>query len=308
MEGLEVVDGRFEVAETTVPLTLHAAGVEAELAASRGSELLGRVEVAAVEIVLPQARPWYARIAGRLRLRPDGLDLHEVEVMGEALTARLGGEIGWRGEDRVEITGKVRTAAAFARALGYLDAPLDGEVVFDGGFHWAAVRGWGCAKEYVEGMWRMLQQDTPDTYVLGTGVGTTVKEFLDYSFSDVGLDWRDHVDHDERYERPTEGDALIADPTQAQARAHAVKTLETEADGITRETIHLLHKTFITPLDRFDIHQLITRMDDILDLMEDVAQLVVLYDLKAVPEEARALSDLCVQLSLIHISEPTRPY
>lgn len=90
-------------------------------------------------------------------------------------------------------------------------------------------------------------------------------------------------------------DALIADPTQAQARAHAVKTLETEADGITRETIHLLHKTFITPLDRFDIHQLITRMDDILDLMEDVAQLVVLYDLKAVPEEARALSDLCVQ-------------
>ncbi len=142
VDGLEVVDGRFELAETTVPLTLHAAGVEAELAASRGSELLGRVEVAAVEIVLPQAHPWQARVAGRLRLRPDGLDLHEVEVAGEALTARLGGEVRWREADRVELTGQVRTAAAFARALGYLDAPLDGEVVFDGGFRWAAVRGW----------------------------------------------------------------------------------------------------------------------------------------------------------------------
>jgi predicted phosphate transport protein (TIGR00153 family) len=89
--------------------------------------------------------------------------------------------------------------------------------------------------------------------------------------------------------------ALIADPAQAADRAHAVKTLESAADDITRETVRLLHKTFITPLDREDIHQLISRMDDILDLMEDVAQLVVLYDLKAVPDEARTLSDLCVR-------------
>ncbi len=79
-----------------------------------------------------------------------------------------------------------------------------------------AVRDWGYAKEYVEGMWRMLQQDEPDNYVLGTGVGTTVKEFLEYSFSHAGLDWQDHVDHDDRYERPTEVDALIADPTKAR--------------------------------------------------------------------------------------------
>lgn len=90
-------------------------------------------------------------------------------------------------------------------------------------------------------------------------------------------------------------DALIADPSQAAARSHAVKTLETQADGVTRETVHLLHKTFITPLDREDIHLLITRMDDVLDLMEDVAQLVVLYGMTRVPQEARALSDLCVQ-------------
>ena len=88
--------------------------------------------------------------------------------------------------------------------------------------------------------------------------------------------------------------ALIADPAQAQARAHAVKTLETEADGITRETVHLLHKTFITPLDRFDIHQLITRMDDILDLMEDVATCLNLYDVRAVTADAQKLAEICV--------------
>ena len=90
-------------------------------------------------------------------------------------------------------------------------------------------------------------------------------------------------------------DALIADPSQAVERSGAVKTLETEADGVTRETVRMLHKTFITPLDRDDIHLLISRMDDILDLMEDVAQLVVLYDLRAVPDEARTLSNICVQ-------------
>jgi hypothetical protein len=90
-------------------------------------------------------------------------------------------------------------------------------------------------------------------------------------------------------------DALIADPAQATPRSHAVKTLESEADGVTRETVRLLHKTFITPLDRDDIHQLISGMDDVLDLMEDVAQLVVLYDLRRVPPEAKVLSDLCVQ-------------
>ncbi len=78
-----------------------------------------------------------------------------------------------------------------------------------------AVRDWGYAKEYVEGMWRMLQQDAPDTYVLGTGTGTTVRDFCETAFAHAGLDWREHVDYDERYERPTEVDALIADPSKA---------------------------------------------------------------------------------------------
>ncbi|MGI9084588.1 MAG: GDP-mannose 4,6-dehydratase [Aeromicrobium sp.] len=78
-----------------------------------------------------------------------------------------------------------------------------------------AVRDWGFAQEYVEGMWRMLQHDVPDTFVLGTGVGTTVREFCATAFSHAGLDWQEHVQHDDRYERPNEADALVADPSKA---------------------------------------------------------------------------------------------
>lgn len=78
-----------------------------------------------------------------------------------------------------------------------------------------AVRDWGYAPEYVEGMWRMLQVDDPDDYVLATGVGITVREFLQTAFEHVGLNYEDHVRFDERYLRPTEVDALIGDPSRA---------------------------------------------------------------------------------------------
>lgn len=79
-----------------------------------------------------------------------------------------------------------------------------------------AVRDWGYAKEYVEGMWRMLQADAPDDYVLATGVPYTVRDFLDFSFQTVGLDWQKYVKFDERYLRPTEVDALVGDASKAQ--------------------------------------------------------------------------------------------
>ena len=78
-----------------------------------------------------------------------------------------------------------------------------------------AVRDWGYAKEYVEGMWRMLQQDQPGDYVLATGVGTTVREFCELAFSHVGLDWRDHVVTDPRFERPAEVPELLGDASRA---------------------------------------------------------------------------------------------
>jgi GDPmannose 4,6-dehydratase len=78
-----------------------------------------------------------------------------------------------------------------------------------------AVRDWGYAKEYVESMWLMLQQEKPSDYVVATGVGATVKDFAEASFARVGLNWQDHVEVDQKYIRPTEVDALIGDPSKA---------------------------------------------------------------------------------------------
>jgi GDPmannose 4,6-dehydratase len=78
-----------------------------------------------------------------------------------------------------------------------------------------AIRDWGYAPEYVEAMWRMLQADTPDDFVVATGTSYTVRDFLQYSFQHVGLDWEKYVKFDERYLRPTEVDALVGDPGKA---------------------------------------------------------------------------------------------
>lgn len=78
-----------------------------------------------------------------------------------------------------------------------------------------AVRDWGYAKEYVESMWLMLQQDKPSDYVVATGVGATVKDFAEAAFEHVGLNWENYVEFDQKYIRPTEVDALIGDPTKA---------------------------------------------------------------------------------------------
>jgi GDPmannose 4,6-dehydratase len=78
-----------------------------------------------------------------------------------------------------------------------------------------AVRDWGYAKEYVESMWLMLQQNKPSDYVVATGVGATVKDFAEAAFSRAGLNWQDHVETDKKYIRPTEVDALIGDPSKA---------------------------------------------------------------------------------------------
>lgn len=78
-----------------------------------------------------------------------------------------------------------------------------------------AIRDWGYAKEYVESMWLMLQQDSGSDYVVATGVGATVRDFANAAFSKVGLNWEEHVEIDKRYIRPTEVDALIGDPSKA---------------------------------------------------------------------------------------------
>src|SRR5678810_1477442 len=87
--------------------------------------------------------------------------------------------------------------------------------------------------------------------------------------------------------------AMMTNFSELEIRAQRIDGAERAADKITHETITLLHKTFITPFDRDQIHQLITTMDDILDLIQDVAESVALYDLRKVTPEAKQLAEIC---------------
>lgn len=79
-----------------------------------------------------------------------------------------------------------------------------------------AKRDWGYAPDYVEGMWRMIQHDVGDDFVLATNETHTVREFVEAAFSRVDMDWKEFVRHDARYERPAEVDLLIGDPAKAK--------------------------------------------------------------------------------------------
>ncbi|HUP92119.1 MAG TPA: DUF47 family protein [Solimonas sp.] len=92
----------------------------------------------------------------------------------------------------------------------------------------------------------------------------------------------------------TELKALMANVAELPQRKRSIEAIEHRADKITQQTMQTLHQTFITPIDRDEIHQLITRMDDILDLMEDVSQCMFLYDIAQVTAEAGQLAEICL--------------
>ena len=81
-----------------------------------------------------------------------------------------------------------------------------------------SLRDWGYAGDYVEAMWLMLQQDTPDDYIIATGKMISVKEFCEYAFSLVGLDYKKYVITDPKYFRPTEVDELLGDYSKAKSK------------------------------------------------------------------------------------------
>ena len=89
--------------------------------------------------------------------------------------------------------------------------------------------------------------------------------------------------------------AMIGRFDELDAHARRIDEAERAADKLTHECITLLHRTFITPFDRDQIHQLITKMDDILDLIQDVAESIALYDLRAVTPEAKQLAEICLR-------------
>ena len=105
------------------------------------------------------------------------------------------------------VTRKI-TRAATRIKLGLQDKLYLGNV--------EAKRDWGYAADYVEGMWRMLQADEADDYVLATGETHSVREFLELAFSLLDMDYRDHVEHDPRYDRPAEVDLLLGDASKAR--------------------------------------------------------------------------------------------
>lgn len=97
-----------------------------------------------------------------------------------------------------------------------------------------ARRDWGYAPEYVECMWKILQQDHPDDFVIGTGESHSVKEFLQEAFGYAGLDWEKYVEIDQRYFRPTEVENLVADSTKAK------KLLNWEPKISFKELVHIM--------------------------------------------------------------------
>lgn len=109
--------------------------------------------------------------------------------------------------------GETFVTRKITRAIAHIRAGLQ-DKLFLGNLD--AKRDWGYAKEYVEAMWLMLQQDMPDDYVIATGETHSVQEFLEEAFGYAGLDWRDYVVYDARYDRPAEVDLLIGDASKAK--------------------------------------------------------------------------------------------
>jgi GDPmannose 4,6-dehydratase len=109
--------------------------------------------------------------------------------------------------------GETFVTRKISRAVGAIKQGLQKEL-FLGNLE--AKRDWGYAPEYVEAMWRILQQDGGDDFVIATGETHTVREFAEAAFAHVGLDWEKYVKHDARYERPAEVDVLIGNASKAK--------------------------------------------------------------------------------------------
>jgi GDPmannose 4,6-dehydratase len=111
--------------------------------------------------------------------------------------------------------GETFVTRKITRAVARIKAGLQDKVYLG---NLEAKRDWGYAPEYVEAMWRMLQQDKPDDYVVATGETHTVQEFLEVAFARAGLDPKKHVAFDKRYLRPAEVDLLIGDASKAKKK------------------------------------------------------------------------------------------
>ncbi|MCH8957530.1 GDP-mannose 4,6-dehydratase [candidate division KSB1 bacterium] len=109
--------------------------------------------------------------------------------------------------------GETFVSRKITRAVAHIRHGLQGKLYLG---NLDAKRDWGYAKEYVDAMWLMLQQDEPNDYVIATGKSHTVREFLELAFDHVGMDWKKYVEIDPKYFRPVEVELLLGDPTKAK--------------------------------------------------------------------------------------------
>ena len=144
------------------------------------------------------------------------------------------------------------------RAVARIQAGLDDKLYLG---NLDSKRDWGYAKEYVEAMWLMLQQDQPDDYVIATGETHSVKELVEEAFSYVGLNWKKYIDKDPRYYRPAEVDLLVGDPNKAK------KLLGWEARTTFRDLVHLMVNADIEAV-RENNHNKVEVKDNVKDKAE----------------------------------------
>jgi GDPmannose 4,6-dehydratase len=219
---------------------IRETGVKAKFYQASSSEMFGKVQ----EIPQSETTPFHPRspyAAAKLYAHWMAINYRESYGLFACSGILFNHESPRRGETFV--TRKITRAVAAIKAgvqdklyLGNLDARRD----------------WGYAPEYVEAMWRMLQQDTPDDYVIATGETHTVREFLDEAFSYVGLDWRRYVEINPRYFRPAEVDVLVGDASKAK------RVLGWQPTVTFRELVRLMVDADIAALgerQRFGDHQ-----------------------------------------------------
>ncbi|WP_232013778.1 GDP-mannose 4,6-dehydratase [Glycomyces terrestris] len=136
--------------------------------------------------------------------------------------------------------GETFVTRKITRAVARIEAGLEKKVYLG---NLDAVRDWGYAPEYAEAMWLMLQHREPVDYVIATGRAATVRDFAEAAFAHAGLDWRDHIEHDDRYERPAEVPELVGNPAKIEreigwkARVHWDELARIMVDA-DREALH----------------------------------------------------------------------
>jgi GDPmannose 4,6-dehydratase len=185
---------------------IRETGLKSKFYQASSSEMFGKVQ----EVPQRETTPFYPRSpygAAKLYAYWVTVNYRESYDMFACNGILFNHESPRRGETFV--TRKVTRAAARIKHgvddklyLGNLDARRD----------------WGYAKEYVEAMWLMLQQEQADDYVIATGETHSIRDLLDEAFGYVGLDWKEHVDIDARYYRPAEVDLLIGDASKAKRK------------------------------------------------------------------------------------------